>query len=232
MQLQKIARLSVQRTGPEAFLWLSMLILASAIAFTQTAVATISYTDDDVARMQRGEILLETIHSEKSGGAARVSAVFHTDVEPIWDIIGYCKYAFVYVRGLETCGVLVPGLTITRKHQRVKSHWYVPTIDFTFEGIRTSPTHGEFRLVEGDLKIMEGQWNFQPLEDRGSVIVTHEIRIRPKIPAPRWLMRRVLKKDLPDMLACMRGLAQASGDDVSSVEDLGRCPGDPSQLGE
>ena len=222
----------MHRTGPQALLRTWALVLTCTIAVVQTALAATSYSDDELTRMQSGEILLETIHSEQSGGAARVSAVFHTEVDSIWNIIGYCKYEFVYVRGLKSCGVLVPGLTLTRKHQRVKSHWYAPTIDFTFEGIRTSPTHGEFRLVEGDLKVMEGQWNFQPLTDSGSVIVTHEIRIKPKLPAPRWLVRRVLNTDLPDMLACIRGLAQASGDDVPVAKDLERCPGDPLQVAE
>lgn len=232
MQLQTDTSLSVHRTGSEVLFRAWALVFACAFAWTQTAVAATSYPDEEVARMQSGEILLETIHSEQSGGAARVSAIFHTDPDSIWNIIGYCKYEFVYVRGLESCGVLVPGLTLTRKHQRVKSHWYVPAIEFAFEARRTSSTHGEFHLVDGNLKVMEGQWDFQPLPDSGSVIVTHEIRIQPKLPAPRWLVRRVLNKDLPDMLACIRGLAQASGDDVLNAEDLERCPGDPSQITE
>ena len=232
MQLETDTSLTKYRTGPQALFRTWVLVLVCAFFLMQTADAASSYPDDEVTRMQSGEILLKTIHSEQSGGAARVSAVFHTDVDSIWNIIGYCKYEFVYVRGLESCGVLVPGLTLTRKRQRVKSHWYVPAIEFTFEARRTSSTHGEFRLVEGDLKVMEGQWDFQPVTDGGSVMVTHEIRIQPKLPAPRWLVRRVLSKDLPDMMACIRGLAQASGDDVLIAEDIERCPGDPSQITE
>jgi len=196
------------------------------------AVMAASITSDDVTRLKRGEILVQTVHAEKSGGAAQVTALFHSSVSEVWDVIGYCKNEFIYVRGLELCEVLKPDLFLMRKHHRVNNNWYTPTIDFVFEASRTSPTHGEFRLIEGNLKVMQGQWDFQPLADGDSMVVTHEIRIRSRFPAPRWLVRRVLKNDLPDMLACVRGLARASGDDSRMVDDLERCPGDTAQTGK
>jgi hypothetical protein len=185
---------------------------------------------DDLARLKRGEILLQTVHAEKSGGAAQVTALFHTSVDAIWDVIGYCKNEFVYVRGLELCELVKPGLAVMQKHHRVNNNWYTPTLDFTFEATRVSPNHGEFRLVGGDLKVLEGQWIFETLADSDSVIATHEIRIRSRLPAPRWLVRRILKNDLPDMMACVRGLARASGDDDRLADDLKRCPGDTTQV--
>ena len=72
---------------------------------------------------------------------------------------------------------------------------------------------------------MEGQWVFEPAPG-GGLVVSHDIRIRSKFPAPRWLVRRVLKNDLPDMLACVRGLARGSGNEQLLAHDLARCPGD------
>jgi hypothetical protein len=181
--------------------------------------------DDEMERLASGEILAQSIHEEKSGGAARVTALFHASAEDIWNVIGYCKNEFVYVRGLELCEVVVPGLQYIKKRHRVKNHWYTPTLDFVFEARRLSATHGNFNLVGGDLKVMEGHWDFQPAPG-GGLLVSHEIRIRSKLPAPRWLVRRVLKNDLPDMLACIRGMARGSGDAELLARDLGRCAGD------
>lgn len=186
-------------------------------------------SEDELQRLQSGEILAQTIHSEKSGGAARVTALFRAQAEDIWNVIGYCKNEFIYVRGLELCEVLVPGLQYIKKHHRVNNNWYTPTIDFVFEARRTSPTHGDFNLVEGNLKVMEGQWDFQPLESGDGLVVSHDIRIRSRFPAPRWLVRRVLKGDLPNMLACIRGMAGASVTVEQSAADLARCPGDVNQ---
>lgn len=206
-----------------------LLLVSTAKSALPAAGTGFDAGADELARLKRGEILTQTIHNEKSGGAARVIALFHAEPEEVWDTIGYCENEFVYVRGLELCEVLIPGLQLVRKHQRVNNNWYTPTIDFVFEAIRTSPTRGEFRLVEGNLRVLEGQWDFQPLAGSEAIVVTHDIRVRSRFPAPRWLVRRVLKGDLPDMLACVRGMSKGSGDDSLASGDLARCPGDPSR---
>lgn len=63
----------------------------------------------------------------------------------------------------------------------------------------------------------------------GSIVI-HEVRIQPGFLAPRWLIRRSLHRDLPDMLACIRGLAKASADQQSVLADLQRCPGDVTAI--
>lgn len=231
MQLISLTSIGSVFSGMKTLLPAVATFLVFIFAVAHPVMAA-SVDADELARLQRGEILLQTVHEEKSGGAAQVIALFHTSVDAIWDVIGYCKNEFVYVRGLELCELVKPGLSIMQKHHRVNHSWYTPTLDFTFEATRVSPNHGEFRLVGGDLKVLEGQWIFETLADSDSVIATHEIRIRSRLPAPRWLVRRVLKNDLPDMMACVRGLARASGDDDRLAEDLKRCPGDTTQVGK
>jgi len=209
------------------FLRARIILLLVYFAGTQASMAGPADSQDaDQARLMRGEILVQTVHEEKSGGAAKVSALFYTSMNNIWNVVGYCKHEFVYVRGLEYCEVLDSGSLFVKKRHRVNNSWYTPTIDFIFEASRRSQGHGEFRLVEGNLKVMEGQWNFEQLAEGNAILVTHEIRVRSRFAAPRWLVRRVLKKDFPNMLACVRGLANASGDKKLLTSDLNRCPGD------
>ena len=207
---------------------LTLLILI-VVTGTQVCVAASSdLNDDDVARLKRGEILLQTIHADKSGGAARVTALFHSNADSVWDVIGYCKYEFIYVRGLKECEMLKGDQFQMTMHHRLRNSWYTPTLDFTFEARREPGGNGQAHLVDGDLKVLEGQWKLIPLADKNHVIVVHEIRIQPKIPAPKWLVRRSLRKDLPGMLACIRGLARASGNQRHIEDDLEQCPGEIS----
>ena len=204
-----------------------IILLLAYMAGMQVSIAEMAEpTETDLQRMLRGEVLVQTVHEEKSGGAARVTAVFHANIERVWAVIESCKHQFTYVRGLEYCEVLDSGKSFMKKRHRVNNNWYTPTIDFTFYASTSSDTLGEFHLLEGNLKVMEGRWEFQRLADRDALLVTHEIRIRSRFPAPRWLVRRVLKKDLPDMLGCMRGLAAASGNPIRLADDLTRCPGE------
>jgi len=188
--------------------------------------ASLDLNDNDMARLKRGEVLLQTIQDEKPGTAARVTALFQTNAQAIWDIIGYCKYEYIYMQGLKYCEMLDGDQFHMTMRHRIRNSWYTPTLDFTFEANREPGGDGEAHLIDGDLKILEGSWKFSPLADDNSVIVTHEIRIQPKLPAPAWLVRRNLQRDLPAMMACIRGLARASGGDDQIERDLKQCPGE------
>jgi hypothetical protein len=72
---------------------------------------------------------------------------------------------------------------------------------------------------------MEGSWDFIDL-DKG-VLVTHEIRIRPGFPVPRFLIRSVMKNTIPEMLACIRSLASGSISEARQATDAASCPGSP-----
>lgn len=210
--------------------WASQLMIVILLAlFAPAAALAAGLSDDELVRAQAGEILLQTIDKQKPGGAARVTAVFHSNANVVWDIIGYCKYAFIYIRGLQQCEVLEPGLYYTRMHHRLRSSWYAPTLDFSFEASRSAANQGEVHLIDGNLKVLEGRWDLVALTGAQDILVSHEIRIQPKILVPKWLVRRSLRKDLPNMLACIRGLAGASGDNRRIALDLKRCPGDISE---
>ena len=202
------------------------VVVVSGACFARSAAAETG--GFDLARLKSGEILLQTVHGDKPGGAARVTALFHTTADAVWNVIGDCKYELIYIRGLLLCEVLEPGFTRMLMHHRVRNSWYIPTLDFTFEASRKPGNFGDAQLVGGNLKVLQGWWKLVPLPGDNEVIVIHEIRLQPKIPAPRWLVRRTLRKDLPDMLACIRGLAEASGENHRLSADLKRCPGDSS----
>ena len=207
---------------------LAILVLMTLVSTRFSEAASINLSDDELARLTRGEILLQIVQDEKPGSAARVTALFHTNAQAIWDIIGYCKYEFIYMRGLKLCEMLEGDQFHMTMRHRVRNSWYTPTLDFTFEANREPGGDGEAHLIDGDLKILEGRWKLSPLADNNSVIVVHEIRIQPKLPAPEWLVSRNLKRDLPAMMACIRGLARASGDDDHIEGDLKQCPGEIS----
>lgn len=212
--------------SPKLILRVLSLLVLIAFAGTRFAeAASTDLSDDELARLTRGEILLQIVQDKKPGAAARVTALFHSDAQAVWDIIGYCKYQLIYMRGLKYCEMLDGDqFQMTMRH-RLRNSWYSPTLDFTFEAKREPGGDGEAHLLTGDLKILEGRWKFSPLADDNQVIVVHEVRIRPKLPAPEWLVRRNLQRDLPAMLACIRGLARASGDDDHIESDLEQCPG-------
>jgi len=187
------------------------------------AVATHLPGADVLNRLKSGEVTAETIRTDESGGAARFRIYIQAPVEAIWNVIFSCENAFIFLDGLRQCDVLEDDGIDTLTRQVVKSSWLVPAQDYTFRTHREPFSRAEFTRVEGSPKVMEGSWEF--LEFESGVIVSHEIRIRTGFPVPRFLIRRVMRNSMPDMLACMRALASGSISEQQQLQDSAACPG-------
>ena len=174
-----------------------------------------------------GEIFVENVNTSSSGGSVRVQAMIFGDMQVMWDFIASCESNFLYVDGLRSCVILSvrtdSDSDTTTLSQSVKKSWVIPRMDFVINVRRQPLSRIDFELVEGDLAVMNGGWRFLQLKNEEAFILTHEIRVKPSFPVPRWLIRRSMRKDLPDMLACLRGLVDGSVQ-VSRLDDLNRCP--------
>ncbi len=180
--------------------------------------------EDEMERLIRGEILRKRVESDGSKGAAVLQVMMFTDAQAVWEIIVSCQQAMIYVDGLEVCEVLDDQRHYTRTHQIVDRGWPSPRLDYVFEADRQPHLFMVFRLVEGNLKEMQGFWRFDQLDD--GLLVSHAVSIRPKTPAPRWLVRRIMMRGMTDLLTCIRGLAEGSGTEQQRDSDLASCPGD------
>jgi len=231
MQLRTPLQRNTEITGFQPCFLLNLLLTLILVTFPQWVFAQHpGFSTEELARLKRGEILLQTIRDEKPGAAARVTALLHTSNNEVWKILGYCKYEMIYLKGLKFCEMLDGDQYKMTVRHRLRNSWYTPTLDFVFSASRDSSGTGKATLVSGDLKVLEGQWNLYPMESESGVIAVHEVRIQSRFPAPKWLIRHTLQNDLPDMMACIRGLAAASGTNRLIQRDLKRCPGDVAQL--
>jgi ribosome-associated toxin RatA of RatAB toxin-antitoxin module len=100
----------------------------------------------------------------------------------------------------------------------------VPTQDFVYESVREPYHEIRFSLVEGSLKEMEGKWKFS--ETPEGVLIDYSIRVRPVFPVPGFIVSWVMRKGMPDLIACIRGLADGSGSPDRNKNDLERCRGE------
>lgn len=173
-------------------------------------------------RLEQGEVLVENIRQDESGGAVRVLALFATTAEQVWSLLGDCAANFRFVEGLLECEIMEQTRSTAITRQVAKKHWLAPRLAYRFETSREPYDWIRIRLLDGDLRDLDGSWLFEP-GPRG-LLVSHEIRVHPKVPAPRWLVRRTLQRDVPDMLACLRYIANGSLDGELAQADRARCP--------
>ena len=174
-------------------------------------------------RLLAGEIVSTEANRDGAGASGRMQVLVRAPARAVWEVIVSCELAFTFVDGLETCEVLedTGGRALVR--QVVNQSWLIPTYDYVFESLRRHYERIDARLLEGNLKALDGYWIFH--ETAAGTLVDYQIHIEPSLPAPRFLVRRNINKGMPDMLACIRGLAGGSGSAVLERQDLGRCPG-------
>ena len=144
-------------------------------------------------------------------------------VQAVWAVIISCELAFRFVDGLQRCEVLEDSGERALVHQVVDRGWLTPRLDFVFESLREPWDRIGFSLVEGNVRALEGSWRFE--ETPAGTLVDYEIRLRPQSPVPGFLVRLNIRRTLPDLLACVRGLAGGSGTGELQEQDLGRCAG-------
>jgi len=193
---------------------MSSLVDAGVAQFPQPATLEL---------LETGEVSVETIRSDESGGAGRFAILIKAPVEAIWDVIYSCEKAKIFVNGLKLCDVLEDDGIRTLTHQVVKTSWLVPTQDFIVQTLREPFGRAEFKRISGKPKLMEGSWDFHSTSQ--GVVAVHELRVQPSVPVPRFIVRHLMSKSMPEMLACIRGLAGGSLSGDSQSLDLASCPG-------
>jgi ribosome-associated toxin RatA of RatAB toxin-antitoxin module len=192
--------------------------IARSAAAASTAIAEESATR---ARLEAGEVVARETRGDAQGGSARMQMLVHAPAQAVWAVIVSCELAFRFVDGLQRCEVLEDSGERALVHQVLDRGWLTPRLDFVFESLRRPWEQIDFRLVEGNLKALEGSWRFE--ETAAGTLVDHEIRLRPQAPVPAFLVRRDIGRTMPDLLACVRGLAGGSGGEERRQQDLGRC---------
>ena len=202
-----------------------LLIAAIFAACAVHAAPTAGAVPDLQARLLAGEVVALEVDEPSGdaarGGAARMQVLVQAPAQDVWAVIVSCDLAFRFIDGLRACEVLEQSAGRALVHQVVDQGWLMPRFDFVFESRRRPYEWIGVSLVKGNLDGMDGSWRFE--ETAEGTLVEHQLRIRPTAPVPRFLVRRNLRGSMPDLLACVRALANGSGSEARRQSDLARC---------
>jgi hypothetical protein len=200
------------------FCFLALLLLAGP------AQADTLPNSEMMSQLRSGKILQEYTRMNESGGAVQAKILIHTEVEEIWAILQGCGKAFIFVDGMEQCEILEKNDDYALIHQVVDTGLFAPQLDYSYESRNQAYSQMEFNLKDGNLRVLQGGWEFIDVD--GGVLATYNMRVRLGFPLPRFLVRMSLRRMIPDMLACIRGLVDGSGSTEQKKKDLEQCPGD------
>ena len=207
-----------------------LLLLASLLAFTAPGVclsADWTLSAPQLAQVTSGAIVAEgDVAPDRPAADIRAAIKIAAPPEQVFRTLTDCPRALRFVPHLKRCVVLetAPDGSWQNVEQQVDYSWLVPRAHYVFHAEYEKFTRIRFSNLRGDFRENRGVWAFAPLDDGRSTLVTYEARIAPAFYVPRWVMRNMLKRDLPDL---MRGLRTFSEAARSTTATSAPAPPDP-----
>jgi len=171
-----------------------------------SAAGAMELSDSDWERLHAGDVVVQ---SRKVGGKRWVEAaiLISQTAEDIWRVMLDCAAAPEFVPNLRRCEVLDradEGSWEIIEHE-VKYSWLAPKTIYQFKAEYAFPESIHFERISGDLKHLIGDWRLEANDDLGgAVLVSYSVYIDPGFFVPGFMVRRSLRKDLPDVMRALR----------------------------
>jgi hypothetical protein len=165
----------------------------------------------DSAILDSGEVALRTGRDGRSVTTIDVAIRIHSDPQTIWDILTACEIAPDYVPNVVDC-VLIDSIDDGRSElfiQTVKPAFFIPRFEQVFRLDYFPLSRIDVHRVSGPIAELDGSWHLVE-EEQGSVILIHQLRVRPGMPVPRIFVRATLRHDLPIVLESVKSRAEST----------------------
>jgi len=169
-------------------------------------------SDQDKTALNNGSVISE-IWRDKSrkDGALEAYAAIHIQASPeqIWAVMTSCELSVEIVKNMTACHILEasPDGAWDIREQRFRAPFPLGGFRTEFRTDFTPFRRMNIQRSGGDMKVQDGIWQIETLEP-GYSRVTYQARVALKIPVPRFLMRRALRKDTPELMENLRNAAE------------------------
>lgn len=192
-----------------------VLLLVSALLWGVPAAcrsADWALSPSQLEQLDEGAIITEgDVATDRAVAAVRAAIRIKASPEQVFLTLTDCSRALRFVPHLKRCKVLetAPDGSWQNVEQQVDYGWLAPRADYVFHAEYEKFSRIRFSNVRGDFHENRGVWTFQPLDEGRSTLVTYEAVVAPAFYVPRWIMRKMLKRDLPDLMRGLRTHAEA-----------------------
>jgi hypothetical protein len=134
----------------------------------------------------------------------------HARRETVWALLTSCAEALELVPGLKVCQVIdtAPDGSWQRIRQVIDYSWYVPRLTYVLRAAYDYPRRILIEQDSGDLRTLKASWYLET--DGEFTVLRYSLEVTPGFWVPRWLVRIVLKHDLPKMFATLRTRAESA----------------------
>lgn len=192
--------------------WTGVFVGLAAAVTLAGGVEAFELSPKAQAMLARGEAHAD-VSADPDGVSGRVRGVVDIDASPahVWKVLTDCASARKMMANLVGCRILTGDQARgwdVREHV-TRRNLIFPGMRIVFRSDYEPHRRIRFSLVEGDLKLQQGEWRLQPLRGGRGTRVFYENRLAVDWPAPKAMMREALRKDTPKVLANLRQACEA-----------------------
>jgi len=188
-----------------AFLFCLPLTLAAADS--ESASHWIK-TEKQWSELQTGKVILldSTLSAEEDVKSHSATAAIIVDAVPdvVRNVVEDGNKAAGFQESLVSSEILERSgdTTLVKQVAKVGFHKVSYIVCQTAE----NPSFMSFKLVEGDLKQMDGFWRFLPISsDSGTkTLLVYRLSLEPNIPIPGFMIRKSIANNLPNTLVSVK----------------------------
>jgi ribosome-associated toxin RatA of RatAB toxin-antitoxin module len=170
-------------------------------------------TGPQLQRLDAGAIIAEgEVATDKAMADIRAAVRVNATPEQVFRTLTDCAQALRFVPHLKRCAVLdtAPDGSWQNVEHLVDYGWLAPRARYVFHADYQRFERIRFSNVTGDFRENHGVWVFRPLNDGRATLVTYEAQVAPAFYVPRWMMRNMLKRDLPELMRGLRARSEAT----------------------
>jgi len=154
------------------------------------------------------------IRPDAQGASGVVRATIDIDAPParVWAVMVDCAEAPRLMVNVRSCRVLdhdPAGRWDIR--EQVTNASLLPAVRMVLRSEYDYPHSVRFHRIDGDFKVLEGSWLLEPIDGGNRTRVTYQSRMTPPFAMPNFIVRAVLRKDLPRTLINLRTACEARG---------------------
>jgi uncharacterized protein YndB with AHSA1/START domain len=191
----------------------AIVLLATALLLPSYGrSADWTFSQAELARLGEGGVLVSAdVASDRSTGDIRAAVQVHAPAERIFSALTECSEALAYVPNLTRCAVKESW---PEDAWRVVEHhfhynWLLPDVSYVIRAEYERYTRIRFDNLRGDFRENRGEWALQPVDEGKAIIVSYRVHVVPRFYVPRWILRSIIKRDLPQLMTALRSRVEA-----------------------